>query len=361
MRLSSPTSRRVPYHYHEPSLFSTVDRKKMKETALVTGAAGFVGWHMVNLLLKKGYRVLATDKPECRVDISHESLEYIPADLRKPETLTWISERGIDRVFHIAGVHDFVASWQELYSVNCIGTENLLQLLLPSKENIKSIIICGSGSVYGRNFRTNRPTRESEEAAPTNLYEKSKLIEEKIALRYSEKHGLPLCVIRPSAIYGPRSRYALAVSIFMINKGILKFIPGSGKNIVTLVHVEDVVRAAEFLSSKPGAIGQVFNIADDSPTNVKELLKHVATLLGKRIYPVHIPMTLILTVAQIDEFISEMKGRRPTLERDLTRYLAQDAWMDNAKLKSLGYRFKYSDVRIGIEETVDWYRSEGWL
>ena len=332
----------------------------MRETALVTGACGFVGSHMVEHLLRKGYRVLATDHPRAGRERLPQGADFIPADLSLPSDLEPLGAFEFGRVFHIAAVFDYTASWETLLRVNCGGTQNLLEFLAGRKGAPKSIVVWSSGSVYGRRFRK-EPLKESETPDPVNPYERSKWKQEEIALRAYFSQGMPIILVRPSAIYGPGSRYGLAVPIFMIRRGLLRFIPGDGQVRGSFIHVEDVAAAAEFLSSRPEAIGETFNLSDDSGMKIEEALLYAASLLGVRFFRVHIPLAPIRWAARLDQGFSRWLGRRPILERDLIDYMGRDFWMDNSKLKSLGYRLRYPDLRSGLPGTVAWYKEQGWI
>jgi nucleoside-diphosphate-sugar epimerase len=333
----------------------------MPETALVTGACGFIGSHMVEHLLKKGYQVIATDHPSASRERLPQGTEFVPSDVTDTKSLDAFKGRNFSKVFHIAAIFDYVASWERLYRVNCQGTSNLLEFLSKNANGLKSVVVWSSGSVYGHAFEQGRPLPETERPQPINPYERSKLEQEEIALEFHRSRKVPVAVVRPAAVYGPRSRYGLAVPVFLINKGLLRFIPGSGQAIGGFIHVEDVVGAAEFLSTKPEAVGQVFNVSDDSKMTIEQAMLSVADLLGVWFSRVHFPMAPVRAAAWLDQTVSRWLGRRPTLERDLIDYLSRHFWMDNTKLKSLGYRFQYPDLRSGLPETIAWYKQQGWV
>lgn len=332
----------------------------MSERALVTGACGFIGSHMVDRLLEKGYEVVAADRPGLSLNGSKERVKFVPIDVTKPQTLEALNKFHLDKVFHIAAIFDYTASWELLHRVNCEGTVNLLKALSKQKTNLKSIVVWSSGSVYGRSFRK-EPLKETELPQPINFYEKSKLLQEQLALKAFATEGLPIVVVRPPAVYGPRSRYGLAVPVFMIKKGLIRFIPGKGDAIGGFMHVEDVVGAAEFLSSQTKAVGEVFNFSDDSKMTIEEAIFLVGSLVNTKIFPVHIPMGLVRAAAFIDQKISQLLKKRPTFERDLIEYMDRDFWMDNAKLKNFGYTFKYPTLRDGLPPTIEWYKEHKWI
>ncbi len=323
---------------------------------LVTGACGFVGSHMVDFLLSKGHTVRATDLKAKSHVANRLGTEFIKADLTRKETLKSLFEN-VDYVFHIAAIFDYWAPWEILYKVNVEGTKNLCETALDF--DIKNMVIWSSGAVYGVPKQV--PVKETDKTAPVNKYEKSKALQEKVALKFYEENGLPIVILRPASIYGPRSKYGTAILLFLLAKGWLRAIPGDGKSRPALVHVRDVVGAAYFLHDKREAIGEIFNIADDSKYTVEELLLAAAKTLNVKIYRIHIPMWILNLLASLSECYAKITGKRPLIERDAIRYLTYDSLMDNSKIKSLGYKLVYPDALIGLKETIDWYKRAGWI
>jgi len=323
---------------------------------LVTGACGFVGSHMVELLLSRGCDVRATDLELKSYIVNKPGVEFIKADITLKDTLKPLFEN-VDYVFHIAAIFDYWTPWQVLYKVNVEGTKNLCEIALDS--DIKNMVIWSSGAVYG--VPKEVPVKETAEIAPVNDYEKSKALQEKVALKFYREYGLPVTILRPASIYGPRSRYGTAILLFMLAKGWFPAIPGDGKSRPVLVHVRDVVGAAYFLCDKKRVIGEVFNIADDSRYTIEELLLAVAKMLNVKIYRFHIPVWMLYLLANLSECYARITGKRPLIEKESIRYLTFDSLMDNSKIKALGYKLVYPDALVGLKETIEWYRKVGWI
>jgi UDP-glucose 4-epimerase len=325
--------------------------------ALVTGACGFVGSHMLDLLIEKGIKVRATDLESAdRSYVDSLGVEFVPADLTRKETLRPILD-GADYVFHTASVFNYSAPWDLLHRVNVEGTRNLCEVALETNPEI--IVNWSSGAIYG--VSKELPTKENSPIAPSNNYEKSKWMQEQTALEFHRKYGLPVTVIRPAAIYGPRSKYGAITPIFMLARGELQAILGSGKTIGAFVHVRDVVGSTLFLVGKKEAVGESYNIADDSHYTNEELLLYAAELLEVKIRKFHIPASVINFMAWWSGWKAKLKGKKPGLEKDAIKYLFHNYWLDNSKIKELGYKLIYPDIKEGLKETIRWYRDEGWL
>jgi len=326
------------------------------ERVLITGACGFVGSHMVELLASRGCSVVATDIRADPIVTEIPNVEFHISDLTRKKTLEPLFD-GIERVFHVAALFDYRAPWEQLYQVNVAGTKHLCEAAL--NDDLESMVVWSSGSVYG--MPDEIPAKETTTLKPINNYEKSKVEQEKAAFEFFKQNGLPVTILRPASIYGPRSKQGTAVLIFMLSKGEFPAIPGDGRSRPATVHVRDVVGAAEYLSGKQTAIGESFNIGDDSKYSIEDLLLAAAEMLGVRIRKLHVPIWALNLYASWSEWQAKRKGRRTEVERESIRYLVYDSLLDNSKIKATGYRLLYPDPVLGLKETIAWYKSEGWL
>jgi len=323
---------------------------------LVTGACGFVGSHLVDYLISQGFRVRATDLELASKTYLNPQAEFLAADLTKIEQIYPLLE-GVKLIFHPAAIFDFSASPELLFRVNVGGTKNLLKAAKDFKK-IKRIVIWSTASIYDRSD-PNLVSDEESPLKPTNPYEHSKLSQEKISFFLAKKYHLPITILRPALIYGPRGQYGAAIPLILIGKRKIAFIPGKGDSIGAFCHVLDVCRAAEFLSKIPQAEGQIYNLVDDSRYTLKELIYFTAQLLPKvKIYG-QVPFSLIAFLAGLVEWVAKKTGRKPQFEKDLVEYLNYSFLLSNQKIKKLGFKFLYPDLKLGMKETIEWYRKEG--
>jgi UDP-glucose 4-epimerase len=155
----------------------------------------------------------------------------------------------------------------------------------------------------------------------------------------------------------------MAFSILLIGQGKLPpFILGNGKNRGGLVHVEDIVGAAEYLARHPDAAGEIFNVTDDTLYTVGEITRCLARALKiPFISFIHLPERVVLFIANRAAKNAKKFGLPPPVDRELINLITANSWISNEKLKTFGYQLKYPDTKIGLAETIEWYRKEGLI
>lgn len=333
----------------------------MKQRALVTGACGFIGSHLVDQLLEDGWEVRAMDLPGTDRTRLPGQVSWVAADLTRRESAA-PAVQGIDVVFHTAQVSDASADWDTLYRVNALGTEYLLEAAL--REKIRRFVSLSSYRVYGKFDRGQLPIDESHPVRPRDSFGRSKAMQDAAVWRYHEA-GLPATVLRPSAVYGSESRGGLAEMAQLLNRLPVVPVPVNQTQRVMSVHVKDLVRAASFVARTEEAVGQEYNITDDGQCTLGALVALVAGALGKRTVPVAAPRMLVKTGAWLAALGCTgwaRVSRRPSwLERGRVYYLTFDFVASNSKIKALGFRFVRPDPRSGIPEAIEELCRERYL
>jgi UDP-glucose 4-epimerase len=323
--------------------------------ALVTGAAGFMGSHLVELLVARGVRVRATARP--RRDTSffkRLGVEFVPADLSKPAGLPALFKGDVDRVFHLGAICNFSTPYKVLHPTNVQGVAAITRLALDA--GVKRFIHASSTSVYGP-YR-GRPFQEDDPREPCEDYGRSKRDGEDVIWQRM-KQGLAAVVTRPCTVYGPRCTDGAGKAFSRPTS--ITAIPGNGKQLLANVRAEDVAAAMEHLSHVDGAAGQAFNIADDSRPRLGEALQLAAQAFGSRPPRLHLPLPVVKAAAWIDGTLSAFRGNVPDLEIDAVNYLYDDYVVDNSKLKRTGFVFRYPDFDESMKQLGEAYRSgETW-
>jgi nucleoside-diphosphate-sugar epimerase len=316
---------------------------------LVTGAAGFMGSHVVEFLVSKGCRVRATARPRKDTSFFDDlGVEFIGADLTRPETLPPLFQGGVDRVIHLGAICNFSTPYETLYPTNVEGVGHIADLAL--KAGVKCFVHVTSTSVYGRYPGT--PFVESGPREPRDNYGRSKKNGEDILFQ-KVKEGLPAVVVRPCTVYGPRCNDGAGKAFS--RPSAIAAIPGSGRQLLSNIRAEDVAVAVDHLSRCDQARGEIYNLADDSHPGLEEALRLAARTFGSKEPTLHLPLFLIRAIARMDGMISRRRGKIPDLEYDAAVYLSDDYIVDNTKLKATGFTFRYPDFSESMAQMGQWY------
>lgn len=317
----------------------TTGDRPTRGIALVTGAAGFVGRHLVARLRAGGDRVRAAIRPgEDASFLDAHGAEVVRADLTQPATLPALFDGGVDRVFHVAAICNLSTPYAVLEPVNVGGVERITALAL--EAGVSSFVHLGSTSVYGR-WR-GKPFTEDSPREPADDYGRSKRDGEDVVWKAIAR-GLPAVILRPCTVYGPGCTDG-AGKVFSRPTRIAA-IPGNGRARLSNVRVEDVAAAAEFVGARADLAGRAFNVADDSHPALEEALVLAADAFGTRRPRRHLPLALLAILARVDGFVAARAGRIPDLEADAVAFLGDDYLVDNRRLKEAGFRLAYPDFR----------------
>lgn len=325
-------------------------KMEFENITVVTGAAGFMGSHLVEYLVKKGVKVRATSRP--RNDTSFFDglgVEFIPADLTKPGTLPRLFEGTVDCIFHLGAICNFSTPFKSLYPTNVEGVRHITGEAL--KAGVKRFVHVTSTSVYG--YYRGRPFVEKDPRNPGDDYGKSKKAGEDILFERLNE-GLPAIIVRPCTVYGPGCTDG-AGKVFSRPTSITA-IPGTGKQLLSNIRAEDVAAALYHLARRDASVGNVYNLSETTHPTLEEALILAAEIYGTKPPTLHLPLGLVKALARVDGFISGLKGKIPDLEYDAVKYLYDDYVVDNSKLLKTGFRLQYPDFRTSMRELGKLYR-----
>ncbi|MFO8058063.1 MAG: NAD(P)-dependent oxidoreductase [bacterium] len=355
---------------------------------LVNGATGLVGLSVIDALQESNQDVRASDRPGSDFsEVDLREVEVVPADLSDAEALGK-AVQGMDAVVHVAGLFDLSASPGLLDEVNHQGTRNMCEAVLKYAPNLERFVHVATVGVYGKPVRC--PCREDDPKRPRNHYEKTKYLGELSAFEYHHKHGLPVASIRPTLIYGPRSRYGHAM--FIAAMSLLK--EGLGRpRLISLrsgpytshVHIDDVGRAARLVAQSDGTVGKAFNVADPNPLAGPAFVRALADPLGLEVKPwipysgpvassfgALLPVLPDAPFRWLNNFLEKRwealkeshglaDGLRLRLDPEWIGYMTGDNYYDVSGLKKLGMEWKWPDAVEGLKSTIEWYKKERWI
>lgn len=324
--------------------------------ALVTGGNGFIGSHLVEALLERG------DDVRCLVRATSDLrwLEGLAVELTNGDCLDRDSLRaavaGTDVVFHLAGVVR-ARKPETYYAVNQVGTRNLLDACEQHGSGLERFVYVSSQAAAGPSC-DGTPVTEADPPAPITHYGRSKLLGEEAVLAAQAR--LPVAVVRPPAVYGPRERDVYTY-FKTVRRGFRPLL-GWGDRRVSLCYVKDLVSGILLAGSKPQAIGQTYFVADEAEYTWEEIGLTIQRELGVKALRVRMPVFFLFSVSLFAEFFAKMFGHAALLNREKAREMAQRYWLcDAAKAREeLGYCQEFG-LQRGVAATAKWYQERGWL
>jgi nucleoside-diphosphate-sugar epimerase len=287
---------------------------------LVTGGSGRVGRHFVKALLERGedVRVLIKDKM-----IEFENVETSYGDLLDIESLRKAVE-GVDVIYHLAAIVDYLAPKDLMYNVNVIGTKNLLEV---SKG--KKFIYLSSTASMGKKLKE-LPANEKTPCHPSNYYGKTKLEAEKLV---REAGGI---VIRSADAFGPSFIEGYHFVISGLERGELPII-GDGKNFIHWIHVNDLVQALLLVKEK-GKPGEIYIVAGKEIKTLKECWNLLCKYLGVEPPKKHVSKILAKTLAFSKLLKGKLSKERPKIIPEYVDKITSNRTFDISKARTeLGF------------------------
>ncbi|KAI0228821.1 Sterol-4-alpha-carboxylate 3-dehydrogenase, decarboxylating [Lamellibrachia satsuma] len=275
---------------------------------------GFLGRHIVEKLLEKGYGVHVFD---IRTTFDDEQVAFFVGDLCKKEDLL-PSMKNVDTVFHCATPSPLSNNKQLFHTVNYHGTKTILEAA--QEAGVQRLVLTSSASVVyeGKDIQNGKEDLPYA-SQPMDYYTETKILQEKLVLEANSDNFFTVA-IRPHGIFGPRDPHMLPTTARMAQAGKTKFIIGNGKNIVDFTYVENVVHghilAAEHLQKDSVVCGKAYNITNDDPIFFWEFMRRVITGLGYPAPKYNLPYGLVVIIAIILQFVCKIlkpiKEIRPT-------------------------------------------------
>ncbi|AEH36979.1 NAD-dependent epimerase/dehydratase family protein [Halopiger xanaduensis] len=266
------------------------------ETTVVTGAAGFIGSHLVDTLLERGYEVRGIDDlstgqlenlDEAR---EHEAFSFVEGSVRDRDTLARALD-GANCVFHQAAVSSVARSFDDpatVADVNCGGTSMLFEVA--ADAGVETFVVASSAAVYGSGGEL--PKREAMPVDPESPYALSKYYTEQAALQLGDQYGIDAVALRYFNVYGPRqdpdSEYAAVVPKFLelMSDGERPVIYGDGEQSRDFVFVGDVVDA-NVRAVESNCRDEVLNVAGGRRITINDLVSRINDVLGTELEPIY--------------------------------------------------------------------------
>ncbi len=318
--------------------------------ALVTGAPGFIGSHLVAYLIKKGYTVTClTRKTSDLRWIEDFDIVRIVGDLSDPSTYR-NDLTDYDVVFHIAGVTK-AATEKDFFTGNAENTKKLLQVMKDTQSQIQRFVYLSSQAAVGPSH-DGMPVHESSPPRPVSAYGRSKLEAEKKVCSFQST--MPYSILRPPAVYGPRDTDFLLL-FKAIKNGIY---PYWGECHYSLLYVEDLVNGIVLSAERPEAENQIFFLSDSISYTNDEIAKEISSVLGRRTLKLRLPRPCMPFLG----YMGEKFNQKSIMNRERVKDFRYSNWTcDSGKAQNdIGFTTTTS-LAEGIKWTADWYKIHKWL
>ncbi len=323
--------------------------------AIVTGANGFVGSHLVNMLLEKGYSVRCIVRKSSNLQwLQDKPVDFFYGGLDDVATLATAFAQA-ELIFHIAGVVKS-SNYDGFIAGNVTTTQRVLDAALRI-DTLKHIIITSSLAASGPN-PIGTPSVETAQRNPISEYGRSKAEQETLVATYTDR--LPITIIRPPAVYGERDTEIL-LFFQTVQKGIF---PGMMKEqTLSMVHVSDLVTGIIQAAESEKSIGQTYFLGSEPAECTQTFVAQtIANALNKRFIHLRLPYFIIYLAAAISEFFALFSKETPALNLKKLDELKQDSWACSSLKANTDFGYKPAiSLEKGITQTIEWYKKQGWL
>ena len=329
--------------------------------ALVTGATGFIGSHIVDRLLERGDDVRALVRPSS--DVSY--LEGRGVDLRRGD----IADRdslapaveGAEVIFHAAAMVSDWGPWRKFRALTIDGTRNVLEAAVGA--GVPRFLHVSTDGVYDLRYLGKRMTEETlleTRFARWDYYRRSKLAAERLARRYHGEGRIPVTVVRPGLVLGERDRATLPGVVAFLRSGGATFF-GDGLNRLPYVYAGDVADACLLAAAGEGAAGEAYNLVSAETVTQRDLFGAIADGSGLALPKRSLPVSVAHALAFAMELGSVLTGRRwrPPITRFGIILVAGDYLEDAGKAeRELGWRAS-TPMREAVRRSLEWRREPG--
>lgn len=325
-------------------------------TTLITGANGFIGSHLAELLLSKGHTVRAlVRKTSNRRWLKGLNLEYVEGDLFDIEALRK-AVKDVDYVYHTAGV---VKAKTEAgyFKANTEGVKNVLDAVVESAPKINRVLFVSSETAAGPS-PTPTPITEEAEPHPITTYGRSKLAAERICAEYKDR--VPVTICRPPAVYGPRDTEVFEY-FHTVSRGLQPMVGFRNKHL-SLIYVSDLIRGFVLAAESEKSIGKTYFISSRRVYSWKEIGQVTRKSLGSWALPVRIPEWGVYVVSAIAELTAKFSAEPALINLEKARDMVQDNWTCDSAAATRDFDYQQEvSLEDGIRFTIAWARTQGWL
>lgn len=335
-------------------------KPSVKKNILITGANGFVGSHLCEEALRKGWKVIAGVRKGSDLKYIQElKLEYVYLDFNHPEkvvkNLEYLAKRiDLDYVIHNAGVTR-APSPEKFYEINGHQSGHFFEVLKSIFPTIKKVLLISSLAVNGPGSEDMTPIHRHDAPRPISPYGESKRLGEE----YLRKSGLPYIILRPTAIYGPRESKMLTL-IKMMKKGVLIDIFPSRQRL-SFVHVADLA-CLSIRALAHSCVSETFLVSDGAYYNMQEYQSIVQSELDLKYLRIPLAVGLVKKILGLINKIAHIGGKTMHVTPEKIEDITSLNWNPDIRetTEILGFEPQYN-LNRGLADSIRWYKDKRWL
>lgn len=318
---------------------------------LVTGASGFLGWHVASLLTEQGHRVRALCRPTS--EIRELDVERVTGDLRDAESLTRAVE-GCERVYHVAADYRLWSKHPaDLYAANVEGTRNLLAAA--TRAGVQRIVYTSTVGCIGM------PSgQEGTEDTPVSIadmtghYKRSKWLAEQVALEQA-RAGSPVVIVNPTAPIGDHDWKPTPTGKIIVDF-LLNRLPAFVDTGLNLVDARDVA-SGHLLAADRGKSGERYILGCENLT-LEQILQRLAKLANKPAPRLKLPYAVAYAAGVVSTGLANITGKEPMAPLEGVRMARKKMFVSHAKAsRELG--FQPGPVDAALQRAISWFKESG--
>jgi nucleoside-diphosphate-sugar epimerase len=323
---------------------------------LITGAGGYTGFALASHLAKTGARVRALVRQASQGrELEALGAEVVTGDVRDPE-VTRAALQGVDEVYHLAAVFRRAGVPDSEYrTVHVDATRQLIEQSATAR--VRRFVHCSTVGVHGD--VGDAPLAEDGPFRPGDIYQETKLEGEQMAVLTANRLGVPLTVVRPGPIYGPRERRFLKM-IGGVASGRFMLV-GDGTPRLQMVYIDDLVEGIRLAGESEAAEGRTYVLAGGEAPTLNDLVQEIAEVAHVQAPRWHLPVWPVWLAGAICEAICVPLRIEPPIFRRRVKFFTSSRWFDISRARSeIGFSPRMP-LREGLARTLQSYRQLGWV
>jgi nucleoside-diphosphate-sugar epimerase len=324
--------------------------------ALVTGATGFTGGHLVRRLAEAGDEVrVVVRQPERAGDLRKAGIDVVAGDLTDAASLRRACE-GVDVVYNIGALYRTAGLPAAAYrAVNAVGVASLVRAA--ADAGARRVVHCSTVGVHGD--VEHPPANEEAPLRPGDVYQETKVEGERLGGDAARETGIELVIARPTGIYGPGDRRLLKLFGGVARRRFLML--GSGDIFYHLTYVDDLCDGFRLCATVPAAAGRTYILAGGEVTTLKALITVTADVAGVAPPRLRLPVWPFWVAGALCEGLCAPLGIEPPIYRRRVDFFTKSRAFDISRARTeLGFSPAVG-LREGIGRTLEWYRGQHWI